>query len=177
MGAPDPHGGMMRPAARSYTAAVSADGAGGRPLGDPPGHADLLRYGADLGRGRRFAADQGRRAGLPPQRVGDLVIVVGELTANTVAHAGGARLLAIWVTDHELICQVRDQGQLPDPRAGLSRPDPAAAGGGRGLWVVRQLCDLVEISTGRSGTTIRAHLNLTGPAHVPAEPWSSGTGP
>ena len=83
---------MMRPAARSYTAAVSADGAGGRPLGDPPGHADLLRYGADLGRGRRFAADQGRRAGLPPQRVGDLVIVVGELTANTVALA----LLAIW---------------------------------------------------------------------------------
>ncbi len=150
----------MRPAARSYTADVSADGSGSQPLGDPPSHADLLRYGADLGRARRFAAERGRRAGLLPQRVRDLVIVVGELTANTVAHTSGPGVLAIWVTDHELICQVRDQGVLRDPQVGLSRPDPAAAGGGRGLWVVRQLCDLVEISTGQTGTTIRAHLEL-----------------
>jgi anti-sigma regulatory factor (Ser/Thr protein kinase) len=147
-------------AQRSYTAAVPADGPGGWPLGNPPDNADVLQYGPDLARARSFAAERGRRAGLPPQRVTDLMIVVGELTANTFAHTTGPGTLTMWVTDRDLICQVQDEGELPDPQAGLTRPDPSASGGGRGLWVVRQLCDLVEIRTGRSGTTIRAHLRL-----------------
>jgi hypothetical protein len=32
--------------------------------------------------------------------------------------------------------------------------------GGHGLWLVHQVCDLVEIRSGDAGTTIRLHMNL-----------------
>ena len=35
--------------------------------------------------------------------------------------------------------QVNDTGHITDPLAGRLKPDPATAGGGRGLWVVQQL--------------------------------------
>lgn len=131
-----------------------------RPLDGSPGDAEVLAYRADLAEIRGFAASWARRAGLPPERIGDLVIVVGELTANTLAHTGGPGVLRLWVSGGEVVCQVDDGGQITDPRAGMRRPDPAADGGHRGLWVVRQLCDRVEISTGPAGATVRAQLRL-----------------
>ncbi len=131
-----------------------------RALSSPPDDAEMLVYRADLARARDFAAAWGRRAGLTPHRVDDLVIVVGELTANTLAHTGGPGVLRLWVTGGETVCQAEDGGQITDPRPGMRRPDPAASGGGRGLWVVRQLCDRVEISTGPAGTTVRVHMRL-----------------
>jgi hypothetical protein len=41
-----------------------------------------------------------------------------------------------------------------------ARPDRAAPGGGRGLWVVHQVCDLAQIRSGPAGTTIRVHMRL-----------------
>jgi anti-sigma regulatory factor (Ser/Thr protein kinase) len=107
---------------------------------------------------REFTADRARRAGLAPRRVSDLVIAVSELTANTLAHTSGPGTLTMWVTDDEVICQVQDQGQITDPLAGRVRPAPDAPGGGRGLWVVYQTCDRVEIRTGPAGTTVRVHI-------------------
>jgi anti-sigma regulatory factor (Ser/Thr protein kinase) len=130
-----------------------------------PGDAEVLPYRDDLAQARGFAASWGRRAGLSPDRVGDLVIVVGELAANTLAHTGGPGVLRLWVSGGEIVCQVDDGGQITDPQAGLRRPDPAADGGRRGLWVVRQLCERVEISAGPAGTTVRGHLRFDrGPA-------------
>ena len=54
----------------------------------------------------------------------------------------------------------RDAGYLEDPLAGRTMPT-ARQVGGRGLWLVHQLCDLVEIrSTPHEGTTIRLHTEL-----------------
>jgi anti-sigma regulatory factor (Ser/Thr protein kinase) len=129
------------------------------------GGAEVLAYRDELSQARGFAASWGRRAGLPPDRVGDLVIVVGELTANTLAHTGGPGVLRLWVSGGDVVCQVDDGGQITDPQAGMRRPDPAADGGRRGLWVVRQLCDRVEISSGPEGSTVRGHLRFDlGPA-------------
>jgi anti-sigma regulatory factor (Ser/Thr protein kinase) len=101
-----------------------------------------------------------RQAGLPDRRVGDLVIAVAELAANTMVHTSGAGTLGIWATANEVIGQVHDSGRIEDPLTGLLRPAPADLGGGRGLWVAHQLCDLVEIRTGRDGTQIRLHMGL-----------------
>jgi anti-sigma regulatory factor (Ser/Thr protein kinase) len=132
-----------------------------RPLdGGPPGDADVVAYQEDLAAVRGFAALWGRRAGLPPDRLGDLVLVVGELTANTLAHSGGPGVLRLWVSCGAVVCQVDDRGQITDPQAGTRRPDPADDGGGRGLWVIRQLCDRVKISTGPAGTSVRVHMRL-----------------
>lgn len=118
----------------------------------------MLRYRASLARVREFTTARARRAGLPPRRVNDLVIAVAELAANTLVHTSGPGTLTLWITDDEVICQVQDQGQITDPRAGMIRPAPDAPGGGRGLWVVHQVCDRVEISTGQAGTTVRVHM-------------------
>jgi hypothetical protein len=44
--------------------------------------------------------------------------------------------------------------------AGRLKRDPVATGGGRGLWVVQQVCDLVQIRTSPAGTAIRLHMHL-----------------
>src|SRR6266566_4945359 len=113
------------------------------PLSTPPDDAEVLRYRASLAQVRKFTAARARRAGLPPRRVNDLVIAVAELAANTLVHTSGPGTLTLWITD---------------PHAGMIRPAPDAPGGGRGLWVVHQVCDRVEISTGQAGTTVRVHM-------------------
>lgn len=131
---------------------------GGGPASTPPDGAEVFRYRASLAGVRQFTSACARRAGLPPPRVNDLVIAVSELAANTLAHTRGPGTLTLWVTDQEVICQVQDQGQVIDPLAGSLRPAPDAPDGGRGLWVVHQVCDRVEISTGPTGTTVRVHM-------------------
>jgi anti-sigma regulatory factor (Ser/Thr protein kinase) len=130
------------------------------PLGDPPPDAAVLAYRDDLARVRAFTARHAHQAGLPDRLVRDLVIAVAELAANTLVHTSGAGTLGIWATRNEIVCQVDDSGRIEDPLTGRLRPDPADLGGGRGLWVVHQLCDLVEIRTGRNGTQIRLHMRL-----------------
>ena len=108
---------------------------------------------------RAFAATQARRAGLPADRARDLVIAVSELAANTWRHTDAGGTLHIWAADGEVLCQVHDSGHISDPLAGRRRPIPEA-GRGNGLWVVNQLCDLVELRTGSTGTTFRLHIRL-----------------
>lgn len=110
----------LRPAPQDQGKTHSSNGAA-RPLSDPPADAEVLRYRADLARVRSFAAAWAARAGLPPHRVGDLVISVGELTANTLAHTDEPGQLTLWATGSEVICQVHDIGQITDPQAGKLR--------------------------------------------------------
>jgi anti-sigma regulatory factor (Ser/Thr protein kinase) len=130
-----------------------------RPLPRPPGPAAALTYRDGLAGVRSFAAGQARRAGLNAGRTRDLVIAVSELAANTWRHTDASGTLHIWAAEGELLCEVHDSGHISDPLAGRRRPVPGAANG-NGLWVVHQLCDLVELRTGRTGTTIRLHIWL-----------------
>jgi anti-sigma regulatory factor (Ser/Thr protein kinase) len=131
-----------------------------QPLNPPPADAQTLEYRDDLAGVRRFAARPALAAGLAPQRVADLASAVSELAANTLTHTTGPGTLTIWTTGSEIICQVNDTGQITDPLAGTARPDPAAPAGGRGLWVVHQVCDLAQIRSGPAGTTVRVHMRL-----------------
>jgi anti-sigma regulatory factor (Ser/Thr protein kinase) len=130
-----------------------------RPLPRPPGSAAALTYRDDLAGVRAFAAGQARRARLPASRTRDLVIAVSELAANTWRHTDAGGTLHIWAADGELLCQVHDSGHIGDPLAGRRRPVPGAASG-NGLWVVHQLCDLAEMRTASTGTTIRLHFRI-----------------
>jgi len=87
------------------------------------------------------------------------VLAVSELAANTWRHTDAGGTVHIWAADGEVLCQVHDSGHVGDPLAGRRRPIPDA-GRGQGLWVVNQLCDLVELRTGSTGTTIRLHIRL-----------------
>jgi len=148
--------GRWRPGSGDDGASALAD----PPLAPPPASAVALPYADDLGSVRDFAARQAAAAGLAARRVTDLVIAVSELAANTLAHTAGPGMLTVWVAAGEIICQVTDSGRIRDPLAGTLCPDPTSPRRGRGLWVVHQVCDLVQIRTGPAGTAIRLHMRL-----------------
>jgi anti-sigma regulatory factor (Ser/Thr protein kinase) len=126
-------------------------------LSTPPDDARVLRYRADLAGVRAFAAAAARQAGLMPGRARDFVIAVSELAGNTLAHTKGPGTLTVWSTRHELIGQVRDAGHITGPRPGQAGPGAV----GHGLWVVRQVCDRVQIRTGSAGTVIEVSMRLS----------------
>jgi anti-sigma regulatory factor (Ser/Thr protein kinase) len=137
----------------------------GQPLSVPPQGSAVHRYRANLSGVREFTAAWARRAALPPHQVSNLVMAVAELAANTLRHTTGPGTLTLWTTDEEVVCQVQDEGQITDPLAGNVLPAPNSAGGGRGLWLVREVGDGVEIRSGPAGTTVRVHMRL-GPGLV-----------
>ena len=103
----------------------------------------------------------GAALGMADDQITNLVIAAGEITANTLRHTSAGGTFWIWHTDAEIICQVRDQGWINDPLAGRWRRSPENSG--QGLWVVNQVCDLVEIRTSQAaGTIIRLHMSRTG---------------
>jgi anti-sigma regulatory factor (Ser/Thr protein kinase) len=133
-----------------------------RALPRPPAHAEALSYCDDLRPVRSFVASRAERAGLSPPRVRDLVLAISELAANTLRHTDGGGTVQVWQTGDEIICQVADTGQITDPLA-RHRPRSDELLGGNGLWVVNQVCDLVQARTGRAGTTTRLHMRLHQP--------------
>ena len=137
-----------------------AGGPGSAP-GTPPGLVESYPFHLDLAPLREIVRARARGAGLPPHRVVDLVLAVGEATANTVRHAGGAGTLRIWQDETEIVCEVRDGGSMKDPQAGR-RPPAAGTRGGQGLWIIHQACDQVEVTSGDAGTVLRMHMRRNG---------------
>jgi anti-sigma regulatory factor (Ser/Thr protein kinase) len=89
-----------------------------------------------------------------------VVLVVHELSSNSVRHGGGSGRLRMWVNNCALHCEVSDQGPgLSDPGVVGRDLPPHAAPGGRGLWLARRMSEL-EISTGSCGTTVTAVVAL-----------------
>ena len=130
-----------------------------RALPRPPARAEALGYRDDLRPVRGFVASKAKCAGLTPARIPDLVLATSELAANTLRHTGGGGTVQVWRTREEIICQVADTGQIADPLARYRAPS-AELLGGHGLWLVNQVCDLVQARTGPAGTTTRLHMRL-----------------
>jgi anti-sigma regulatory factor (Ser/Thr protein kinase) len=129
-----------------------------RPLPAPPASAEALRYRTDLAPVRRLVESHARRAGLTPERAADLVLAANEIAANTLGHTRSDGELHVWHDEREILCQLHDRGRIVDPLAGRVRRGPESRG--HGLFLVNQVCDLVELRTGRAGTAIRLHMRL-----------------
>jgi anti-sigma regulatory factor (Ser/Thr protein kinase) len=91
-----------------------------------------------------------------PARADDLALAVSEVAANSVRHGGGSGVLRIWQDGDTLVCEVRDHGHIDDPLVGRALPEPMAEGQ-RGLWLVNQLCDLVQLRSLDDGVVVRLH--------------------
>jgi anti-sigma regulatory factor (Ser/Thr protein kinase) len=116
-------------------------------------------YTTNLSEVRALAEKQARVAGLPDDRVIDFVIAVSEVAGNTVRHAKSPGSIEIWSDHDEIICEIRDDGVIADPLVGSLPPSPDA-NGGHGLWLVHQVCDWVDLKSGKDGTVIRMHFSL-----------------
>lgn len=124
---------------------------------DPaPAKARRLVFGPpELSSARRGAKDFGRMVGMSEDRAVDFMLAVGEAAANAIRHGGGGGTLVLWHTRHDVVAEISDAGRLADPLAGRRRPDLGATNG-RGLWLIHQVCDLVELGQG----VIRLHLSV-----------------
>jgi anti-sigma regulatory factor (Ser/Thr protein kinase) len=98
-------------------------------------------------------------AGVGRDRSIDLGLAVHELAVNTITHGDGSGRLRLWRDPAALVCEVSDDGVVLDPLAGRHHPAEEAAQG-RGLWMVNQLCDLVQLRSGTQGTQVRIHTWL-----------------
>lgn len=130
-----------------------------QPLTAPPPRAWTHRYFSDLRAVRNLVGECAARAGLPPDRMLDLVIAANEVAANTLRHTTSGGTVRLWHNEAEILCQIEDSGWISDPLAGRVRPSADEARG-HGLWLVNQVCDLVELRTGEAGTTVRLHMSL-----------------
>ena len=133
-----------------------------RPLPPPGDDATFLTYRSDLAKVRALVLQQAQAAGLAEGRANDLVLAVSEVAANTLRHTPSEGTLTIWRQAGEIVCEIQDEGTISDPLAGQRRPGPDATGG-HGLWLVYQVCDLVELRSDETGTIIRMHMAVEPP--------------
>ncbi|HVM11319.1 MAG TPA: sensor histidine kinase [Actinomycetota bacterium] len=128
------------------------------PLSDPPEDADLLERPASLPEVRRFVRDAASRAGVAPDRVTDLCIAANEVVTNAEIHGGEPITLRVWTDGDRFLCQVDDAGKRTiDPLAGYLPPS-GRGDSGRGLWLARQLVDLLQVVPRPGGTSVRLHV-------------------
>lgn len=128
------------------------------PLSPVPETAAQIDFGAGgLWGIRRQATAAATEAGMRPARIADLVVAVSEAVTNSLRHGGGSGQVFLWRDGLELLCEIRDQGRVSDPMAGRRRPGIAEPSG-RGLWLMNQLCDLVQIRALPDGQVVRLHV-------------------
>ena len=125
------------------------------PLGEPP---EFTFQMGPMGGLRRLVAWHALDAGLSSAKTSDLVLAVTEVAGNSLKHGGGEGVLRIWQDPATLYCEVRDNGYIRQPLVGREKPSLDTESG-RGLWLVNQLCDLVQVRTNESGTVVRLHMN------------------
>ena len=127
------------------------------PLPDAPD--DAYRFVFDLHRlhdVREIVVREARRAGFSEKRAYELAVAAGEISTNSIQHGGGRGTLVVWREDRRLWVEMHDAGQIDDLLVGRLRPRRTTAGG-YGVWLANCLCDLVQIMSDASGTTVRLH--------------------
>jgi anti-sigma regulatory factor (Ser/Thr protein kinase) len=154
---PDP----APPVGASSTGPTAPDDLLAESLPDRPAGASELPFDERaLSEVRQFVGTFATDAGLDVDARRDLVLAANELATNSVRHAGGIGTARVWVNGAGVVCEVADGGRITDPLVGRRRPGQTAAGG-RGLWMVNQLCDLVQVRSSPAGTVVRVHKHWT----------------
>jgi anti-sigma regulatory factor (Ser/Thr protein kinase) len=108
---------------------------------------------------RSAVAAHAAEAGLPRQRVYDVVTAAHELAANAVRHGPGHGRLRLWADGRSLYCQVSDDGPV---KGDAARPDAAEwqREHAHGLWIIDQLADVVSLDREPVGTTVTVTFTI-----------------
>jgi len=114
----------------------------------------------DLGELRRQAGQAARGLGLDPAETRVAEVAAGEVIANAFRHGSPPGRLRVWRDADAVLIRVDSAGPGPAVAvSGFSPPD-LAAGSGAGLWVARQIADVVHVETRRDGTSIELQFPL-----------------
>jgi anti-sigma regulatory factor (Ser/Thr protein kinase) len=101
------------------------------------------------------------RAGLPVQRAQDLCLASNEILTNALVYGSGP--VDTWTSiedDEWFVVGVRDHGRgITDPLVGY-RPPSAFGEGGRGVWLARQVLDLLQVVPTEAGTIAKLSMRI-----------------
>jgi anti-sigma regulatory factor (Ser/Thr protein kinase) len=148
----------VRRDSRAYTGLEDADAPSSHGLSEPPAHAHELSFKRDtLDELRRFVGQRAAEAGMGVERRSDLVLAINELATNSITHGGGGGIVHVWEEGEMVVAEVWDHGHIHDPLAGSQQPAPDQDLG-RGLWLVNQLCDLIQMRSFDAGSVVRIHM-------------------
>jgi anti-sigma regulatory factor (Ser/Thr protein kinase) len=111
----------------------------------------------DLSTTRHLLAAQARLAGVDEERTERFVLACHEAMANALRHGGGRGDVALWREDDSVVCQVSSPGPFADVMAGRRLVEPTADCG-RGLVMINELCDLVQLRATPDGATIQMRV-------------------
>ncbi|MDP9437089.1 MAG: sensor histidine kinase [Actinomycetota bacterium] len=140
---------------RSYGGADHASTVFSGALPEPDAGVEELAFDEEtLDAVRRTVLARAEEAGLGHGRSADLALAVAEASSNSVRHGGGRGRLRVWQQDDALVCEITDSGEIADALAGRRTPSLTAEGG-RGLWMVNQLGDLVQLRSRPGSSTVR----------------------
>lgn len=123
-----------------------------------PAGARQFAVTSDLPGLRAAVRAEAEAAGVENGRLDELALAAHEVLANALVHGSGPATMRTWSEERTFVCEVESTGPtMSETTAGYVPIDPTASGG-RGLWLVRQLCYLVEIQSrhGRTSVSLRA---------------------
>jgi anti-sigma regulatory factor (Ser/Thr protein kinase) len=127
------------------------------PPGEPPFE---LEFTDSVSGVRTLVTTEAAAAGVHWERIPELVLAVNEIAGNAIRHGGGTGRIRTWAETGSFVCEISDSGPgIDDPLNGYLEPEGGEAEAG-GLWVSRQLAELLEIRADSSGTTVRIHTAL-----------------
>jgi anti-sigma regulatory factor (Ser/Thr protein kinase) len=149
--------GGHRRAGTAYTDPLSSAFAELWPLEVPAGPVSEHHLDGSLLDLRRAVAGDPALGSLSDERRSDLVFAINEAASNAVKHGDTSCMTRIWLDGDEVVTEVSSPSVLDDVMAGRRRP-AADALEGRGLWLINQMCDLVEMRNNSSGLTLRMHV-------------------
>ncbi|WP_344015986.1 sensor histidine kinase [Pseudonocardia xinjiangensis] len=113
-----------------------------------------LTTGAELSAVRNRAAGAAGLLGLPVADTRDLELGAGEVIANALEHGVLPCRVRLWGEAGQVVVRVDDRGPGDGvATAGFRRP-PLDSRSGMGLWIARQLADVVHVGTGVDGNAV-----------------------
>lgn len=126
---------------------------------------------ADLAPLRRHVRQTATKLGLAQNRMQDWVLAIDEAATNAVVHGAGGHLRH-YTALNVLICEISNRVGTIDVATSPTPPSTSQLNG-RGMWLIQELCQRVDIR----GGTIVLRINL--PAAAPSkhhQPWPPGRG-
>jgi anti-sigma regulatory factor (Ser/Thr protein kinase) len=108
----------------------------------------------DVPMARHIVRAWARSCGLPDEQVEVLELAASELVTNAITHGGGFGTVSMWDDTAAVILEISDAGVVSDALVGRRIPESDALSGA-GLYMLHQLCDLLQLRSSATGTTVR----------------------
>jgi anti-sigma regulatory factor (Ser/Thr protein kinase) len=107
---------------------------------------------------RAALRDWALRHGFTSSAAADVVLAVTEVAANGLTHGRTPVTVHGWHQRDTLVAEVDDRGGRPLPATAGYRPPGEHRNSRRGLWLARQLADVVQTHTADATTSVRLYF-------------------